>query len=73
MWIGCSQQYGTKVIVLGKGDTDAEKVIKMAEENEAVVQDGDYLLVVRFPGRPDELYTEDAVRWSCETLSASPS
>ena len=73
MWIGCSQQYGTKVIVLGKGDTDAEKVIKMAEENEAVVQDGDYLLVVRFPGCKDKLYTEEAVKWSLKTPSTSSS
>ena len=73
MRIGFSKQYGTPVVVLECGDTDPEEVIERAEENGAVVQDGDYLLVVRFPGCEDDLYTEEAVKRLLKTPSTSSS
>lgn len=73
MRIGYAEQFGTSVVVLEGGDTDAEEVIEMAEESEAVVETDDHYLVVRFPGRTDELYTEAAVRGSLKTPSTSSS
>lgn len=63
-WVGYAEQYGTPSVVIEQGDEDPEEIIELAEENGAVLEADDHYLVVRFPGRPDEVYTERALRGS---------
>ena len=70
MRFGASSQYGSTVVILEEGD-NADEVIEAAEENEATYEADDHYLVVRFPGRPDEVYTEDALRRSFPITAAT--
>jgi len=62
-----AEQYKIVCVVIQPGDT-ADKVIQDAIENDAVLvdesdeQDDEYC--VRFPGRPQELYTARALKRS---------
>lgn len=59
-----ADQYGCTCLVID-GTEDAEEVIERAHRDEATFFDGeDICLCIRFPDRPQELYTEDAVRLS---------
>ena len=65
MYIGYSDQYGTPAIVLKDELVSPNDVVKMARLEEAFIKNRDGLqFVVRFPGRPIELYTEKALRRS---------
>jgi hypothetical protein len=59
-----AEQYRVCCIVLD-GFEDADDVITKAQESEATFTDpgdGEELLCLRFPGRPQEVYTADALR-----------
>lgn len=59
-----AEQWSIPCVVIQPGDT-AEHVIKLATEAEATYHDGeDTNYCVRFPDRPQELYTEEALRGS---------
>lgn len=56
-----AEQYSCVCIIANEDDT-AESLINDAIENEATYFDGeDTCVCVRFPGRPQELYTENAI------------
>ena len=58
------EQFSTVCLSLDGTET-AQQIIDRAHRDEAVYFDGeDYCLVLQFPGRPQELYTETAVRRS---------
>lgn len=62
-----ADQYGKCCLVL-TGNEDPDLAIDQAYEDEAIFNDGeDDLVVVRFPGRPQEVYTQDALRRSLKT------
>lgn len=64
MKVEFAEQYSRPCLVLD-GTEDAYAVIAAAWVAEAVYNDGeDDCLVLRFPDRPQELYTEQAVRRS---------
>lgn len=64
MRVEYAEQYGCVCLVLDGTET-ADDVIERAHEDEATFFDGeDECLCLRFPGRPQELYTELAVRLS---------
>lgn len=64
MDVGYAPQYGTPCITVEPGDS-AEGVIAEAEDQGAVFNDGeDLCFVVQLPDRPQELYTERALRAS---------
>lgn len=74
---GYAAQYAAGVVILEKKDfpIDEELVIETAWEYEAVTPNVEApeeanLFVVRFPDRPDEAYTEDALRRSIRSLNA---
>lgn len=64
MRVELAAQYGVPCVVLD-GNEDADKVISLARDSEAIFyEDGDENFVVRLPGRLQELYTETALRGS---------
>lgn len=64
MKVEFSEQYSKCCLVL-EGTEDAQAVMDKAYEDECVYFDGeDDCFVVRFPDRPQELYTETALRGS---------
>src|ERR1700743_2694315 len=64
-----AEQYGRVCLVID-GTEDADEVIERAHADEATYNDGeDVCLVIRFPDRPQELYTEDALRRSLRAQS----
>lgn len=68
MKIEMAEQYGVPCVVLD-GTEAASEVICFARESEAIYyEDGpdDECFVVQLPGRPQELYTENALRRSLE-------
>ena len=65
MKIGYAEQYHKPCVILEKGDL-AEDIIGFAEIEGAVFYDGpdpieDKCYVVKFPNRPKELYTREAL------------
>lgn len=61
-----AEQYGCVCIVVNENDT-ADTVINDALENEAEYFEGDEsVLCVRFPDRPQEVYTQDAIKRTFE-------
>lgn len=59
-----AEQYARPCIVL-EGNETPDEVIERAWYAEALFDDGeDECYVIQFPGRPPELYTEDALRRS---------
>ena len=62
MRIAYAEQFKTASVVIEEGDNNAAEIIQEAEQNDAVYDADDHYLVVRFPGRPDETYTEEALR-----------
>lgn len=61
-----AEQYNCVCVVIEPGDT-AEAVIQAAFDNEAVyLEEDEYYPCVRFPGRPQEIYTVEALRRSGE-------
>jgi hypothetical protein len=62
-----SQQYQTKAVKLLTNTPDAQAAIRFSHEIGARYRtvDGDHI-VVEFPGRPIELYTDRAFRSSCQ-------
>lgn len=68
MRVEFAEQYGVPCVVLEGGES-ADEVVAFARESEAqYYEDGpdDEALVVQFPGRPQELYTERALRSSLD-------
>lgn len=64
---GFAAQYRKPCLILDQGDLKAspEVLIEAAHDMEAIYEDADgEQLVVQFPGRPQELYTERAFRAS---------
>lgn len=68
MRIGYAEQWGVASIILEEGDNDADEIVEMAEENDAIHIADDRYLVIRFAGRPDECYTEEALRRSIRQI-----
>jgi len=68
-----AEQWNIPCVVIQPGDT-AEHVIKLSIEAEATYFDGeDTNYCVRFPDRPQELYTEEALRRSGFPTTAATS
>lgn len=66
-----AEQYNCVCLVLDGTETPNE-VITRAHDDEATFDDGeDVCLVLRFPSRPQELYTESAVRRSSLRLNVT--
>lgn len=64
MKVEFAEQYGVPCLVLD-GTEDFKAAIAAAHVAEAVYDDGeDECLVIRFPDRPQELYTEEALQRS---------
>ena len=64
MSVQFAEQYGKCCIRLEGGET-FEEVTDFANESDARYDDGeDVCYVIQFPGRPQELYTERALRGS---------
>lgn len=64
MRVEFAEQYGRPCLVI-EGTEPFEEVIMGAYDAEATFNDGeDECLIVQFPGRPQELYTEEALRRS---------
>lgn len=64
MRVEFAEQYGVPCLVL-EGTENADDVIERAHRDEATFFDGeDVCLVLRFPDRPQELYTEQSLRGS---------
>lgn len=58
-----NEQFGCVCIVINETCDTAESVINEAYGNDATFFDGeDTCLCVKFPDRPQELYTEDAIK-----------
>lgn len=52
----------------GTEQLTADELIALCHDNEACYDDGeDLCLVIQFPGRPQELYTENALRGSLKS------
>lgn len=59
-----AEQYKCVCVVIEPGDT-AEAVIQAAFDTDAVyLEEGEYCPCVRFPDRPQEIYTVEALRRS---------
>lgn len=59
-----AEQYGTACVVIEKEDTYAA-LMTHRDITDCFYDDGeDRLVCVRFPGRPQELYTQEALRRS---------
>jgi len=69
-----AEQWNCVCVIINDDDMDdTEAFIEEAIENEATYFDGeDTLLCVRFPGRPQELYTERALERSFEQRKLKP-
>ena len=66
MSVQFAEQYGKCCIRLEGGET-FEEVTEFAHESDATYDDGeDECYVIQFPGRPQELYTEQALRGSLD-------
>lgn len=64
-----AQQYNVPCVVLFGGET-FEEVTARCRLDEAIFDDGeDECYVLRFPGRPQELYTAQALRRSLPSQS----
>lgn len=59
-------QYDTPCVLLRDSDTDVEAVIDFAKGISATFEEepGDKMFVIQFPDRPQELYSEEALRRS---------
>jgi hypothetical protein len=69
MRVGYAEQWSTASVIVEEGDRDADAIVEMAEENDAFHTADERYLVIRFPGRSDECYTEDALRRSIRQLA----
>lgn len=71
MQLGHSGQYGTPCLIIEDEDDviDIDTLLEYATEQGALCSDGeDYCFVVQLPGRPVELYTEEALCHSLKRL-----
>lgn len=63
-----AEQYRTACVVIEDGDTFAS-VMQHHDITDCFYDDGnEWVICVRFPGRPQELYTEDALRRSLDPV-----
>jgi hypothetical protein len=64
-YIGYAEQYNTPCLIINNlADWTANYLIDWAEEIGAIYEDepGSICYVIQFPGRPQELYTENAIK-----------
>ena len=63
-----AEQYSRVCVMLDNSDVrhvTADELVRVCHDNECTYNDGeDVCLVISFPGRPQELYTEEAARRS---------
>lgn len=69
MKVSLAEQYSVPCVHLdGTEDIDADGIVNACRNAEATYDDGeDVCFVVAFPGRPQELYTEEALRGSMQS------